>query len=80
MSPQQRGGEARESCWDWLPWELQLAIIQLAMRKGPLRILPRTLVGNPNFVHTGYVMGCPIYTHTYTVIRISSGMSSALYL
>ena len=27
--------------WDWLPWELQLVCINLALRQGPLCILPK---------------------------------------
>lgn len=29
------------SRWDWLPWELQLSIIQLVLRRGPLCIRPK---------------------------------------
>ena len=31
------------SRWDWLPWELQLPIIQLALRRGPLCIRAKPL-------------------------------------
>ena len=75
MPPLQTQLEQGASRWDWLPWELQLVVINLAMRQGPRRLLPATLVGSPNFVHTGYFMGQPVWTFTYTCISVRQGMS-----
>lgn len=52
------------SRWNWLPWELQLMVINLAMQQGPRRLVAATLKGNPDFVFSHYSeAGSPVYVH-----------------
>ena len=69
------------SRWDWLPWELQLMVINLAMWRGPRRLVAATLKGNPDFVFSHYSeAGNPLYVrYAYSSVHGWS-MTSRFYV
>ena len=65
------------SHWDWLPWDLQLRLINIAMRKGPRRLVAGTL--GEQFVFAGYTeTGYPFYASPVINCISLRGWSMAL--